>query len=138
PEELAPVLMRGRVGFVRSGNLATVSESYGLEPLQKAPLEIQFAGPAASQVAGHQAVSPVAIAEKVEHIPDPSGKSSKNSLAPQEFSRLVKSGPAETSGERLFGGSDFIEAAEDVLRLAAESPLDPDLRMLSGIALFTA
>src|SRR5690606_3485385 len=73
PEELAPVLMRGRVGFVRSGNLATVSESYGLEPLQKAPLEIQFAGPAASQVAGHQAVSPVAIAEKVEHIPDPSG-----------------------------------------------------------------
>jgi chemotaxis protein methyltransferase CheR len=133
PRELAPILIRGRVGFVRSSHQASFSEvrQHALPP---PPLP-------ASQLSHPVAIRESALeqdVEKFDAISELRSKNPRDSLAPQEFQRLVKSGPVEASGDKLFGGSDFIEAAEDVLRLAAESPLDPDLRMLSGIALFTA
>ncbi len=60
-----------------------------------------------------------------------------DSLAPQKIRSLVEATPAPTSGAALFEGSDLAQAASDIMSLAAKTPSDPNLRMLSSIALYS-
>lgn len=124
PSGLRPVLVNGRVGFVRSGSFLPVPGTQLLghaEPGKGQPIQQDVGAPAPPKVKQEVCTSPA-----------------HESLAAHSSRPLVGDGPSETSGDRLFSGSTFIEAAEDILRLAAESPLSADLRMLSGIALYTA
>lgn len=149
PSGLQPILVSGRVGFVRAdGTSASIAAPATTAPVvPAAPWNdtTLLAGDALSLAQpflspAHESPAPVEL-KSAEFPPsqamDAQAPDPVDSLAPNEFRRLVENGPIEASGDRLFSGSAFIEAAEDILRLAAESPLCADLRMLSGVALYT-
>ena len=144
PSGLRPLPVNGRVGFVRADaasattRAASVPGTLRIEPtashrdLSSSGVPIPSLGhilkvPLRPEPAGFALPQAEDIAPRVPG----------DSLAPREFRRFLENGPVEASGDRLFSGSAFIEAAEDILRLAAESPLSADLRMLSGVALYT-
>lgn len=146
PSGLRPILVGGRVGFVRADAVSASDAASDAAHAVSVPGTFR-ADPAASHrnmppflgmpvpSLGHKLKLPAR--PELPQSTDVAPRAPVDSLAPEEFRRFLENGPVEASGDRLFSGSSFIEAAEDILRLAAESPLSADLRMLSGVALYT-
>lgn len=120
PSGLQPVLVDGRVGFVRSDTKVRAAQSLPIEHVAIPPRNVPLPAPSVPSLGREPSVPSLG----------------QEPAVPQSIE--VEHQRPETSGDRLFSGSAFIEAAEDVLRLAAESPLCADLRMLAGVALYTA
>jgi chemotaxis protein methyltransferase CheR len=120
PTELSPTVVGNRIGFRRADASIEASPT-----------------PRPSQIL----LPSVAAEIKAGSLPDASAQSAqltqKDAPSPQKIRTLVGAEPDAPSGQRLFQGADFAEAADEILSLAAAAPSDANLRMLSAIALYS-